>query len=117
LVDLPADEIAHMIWRDVRRAVAGAPDELPPYRIIKEKTATFAQTPRQIARRPAAATPIRNLVLAGDWTDTGLPATIEGALRSGQRAARLVLARHGSSAVPISANRPSNSQATLRTAH
>lgn len=117
LVDLPADEIAQAIWRDVRRAVSGAPEQLPPYRIIKEKSATFAQTPAQVARRPGPDTPVSNLILAGDWTDTGLPATIEGALRSGRRAARLVLARQGVSAVPISPNGASNNHTVPRTVH
>jgi uncharacterized protein with NAD-binding domain and iron-sulfur cluster len=63
------------------------------------KTARFwrsaAATPAQDARRPAAGTTHANLFLAGDWTDTGLPATIEGALQSGERAAALALARLG----------------------
>ena len=63
-----------------------------PGSIVKEKRATFAATPAQAARRPAARTPWANLFLAGDWTDTGLPATIEGALRSGDTAATLALA-------------------------
>ena len=53
----------------------------------------FAATPEQDARRPAAQTRWKNLVLAGDWTRTGLPATIEGALRSGETAAAFAL-RH-----------------------
>jgi uncharacterized protein with NAD-binding domain and iron-sulfur cluster len=65
---------------------------MPPWRIVKEKRATFAQTPAQIARRPGPRTRWPNLVLAGDWTDTGLPATIEGAIRSGVTAAGLLLA-------------------------
>ena len=55
---------------------------MPRWQIVKERRATFAATPEQNARRPPAATRWRNLFLAGDWTDTGLPATIEGALRS-----------------------------------
>ena len=63
----------------------------PRWQVVKEKRATFAATPAQDARRPAASTRWRNLFLAGDWTRTGLPATIEGALRSGETAAGLVL--------------------------
>jgi uncharacterized protein with NAD-binding domain and iron-sulfur cluster len=48
--------------------------------------------PAEDARRPEARTRWRNLVLAGDWTATGLPATIEGAIRSGNRAADMVSA-------------------------
>jgi len=66
---------------------------LPPFRVVKEKRATFAQTPAQIARRPGAQTRWRNLVLAGDWTDTGIPATIEGAIRSGRWAAETIISR------------------------
>jgi zeta-carotene desaturase len=58
--------------------------------VIREPDATFASDPRAEALRPGAATPVRGLFLAGDWTDTGLPATIEGAVRSGFAAARAV---------------------------
>jgi squalene-associated FAD-dependent desaturase len=117
LVNAPADEIALRVWRDIRQAVPEAPEAPPPHRIVKEKSATFAQTPAEVARRPAAATPIDNLFLAGDWTDTGLPATIEGALRSGQHAARLALARRGNSAVPITAKDGSTRPIVPRAAH
>lgn len=82
--------IAALLWRDVARALrlpADAP--LPPWRVIKEKRATFSQTPAAAQARPGARTPLRNLFLAGDWTDTGLPATIESAVRSGRLAGRL----------------------------
>ena len=49
-----------------------------------------AATPAQDGKRPGGRTQWRNLVLAGDWTDTGLPATIEGAIRSGNYAADLI---------------------------
>jgi hydroxysqualene dehydroxylase len=86
------EEIARMIWQDVRR-VADVPSELPPWQIVRERRATFAATPAQNAKRPGPLTSWGNLVLAGDWTATGLPATIESAVRSGNRAADLVL-RH-----------------------
>jgi squalene-associated FAD-dependent desaturase len=101
LVDLPAEEIAARIWADVARAVECPAEPMPPYRIVKEKTATFAQTPRDVARRPGARTGYFNLFLAGDWTDTGLPATIEGALRSGKTAASLVLAQQSPAGVRL----------------
>ncbi len=59
--------------------------------VLREPSATFASTPELEALRPAARTPIGGLALAGDWTATGLPATIEGAVRSGRRAAEAVL--------------------------
>jgi len=89
LLDAGRDELASTIWRDVA-AVAGLPGELPPWQIVRERRATFAATPQQNSRRPQAATRYGNLFLAGDWTATGLPATIEGAIRSGNRAADLV---------------------------
>ena len=91
LVDMPREELAQAIWRDVCKAgsVAG---ELPPWQIVRERRATFEATPEQNALRPGAATGLKNLFLAGDWTDTGLPATIEGSVRSGDRAADHVLA-------------------------
>lgn len=83
--------LAAAIWSDVARAYRlDAP--LPPHRIVRERRATFAATPAQDARRPGAVTPVPGLFLAGDWTDTGLPATLEGAARSGARAAALALA-------------------------
>ncbi len=91
LVDMPREELAQEIWRDVCKA-AGVAGELPPWQIVRERRATFAATPEQNALRPGPVTALKNLFLAGDWTDTGLPATIEGSVRSGDRAADLVLA-------------------------
>ncbi|MCH2396072.1 hydroxysqualene dehydroxylase HpnE [Oceanibaculum sp.] len=91
LADQPAGEIADLLWRDIVRALdlpAGIP--LPPHRIVKEKRATLAQTPAMARARPSAATIWRNLALAGDWTDTGLPCTIEGAVRSGRLAVEAI---------------------------
>jgi hypothetical protein len=92
LVDRDREALARTLWKDVA-AVHGLPAELPPWQIVKEKRATFAATPAQDLKRPPARTAVSNLVLAGDWTRTGLPATIEGALRSGATAAALVLGR------------------------
>jgi squalene-associated FAD-dependent desaturase len=91
LIDTPREELAQAIWRDVCKA-AGVSGELPPWQIVRERRATFEATPEQNALRPGPKTAFRNLFLAGDWTDTGLPATIEGSVRSGDRAADLVRA-------------------------
>lgn len=91
IVDLPADAIARRMWPEVAQALGRDAGVLPPYRIVKERRATFAQTPAQTARRPGVRTAWRNLLLAGDWTDTGLPATIESAVRSGFDAAQRIL--------------------------
>ena len=91
LVDRPREELAQAIWQDICKAT-GVQAELPPWQIVRERRATFEATPEQNALRPGAATGWKNLFLAGDWTDTGLPATIEGSVRSGNRAADLVLA-------------------------
>jgi hydroxysqualene dehydroxylase len=88
-LDTARDVLAKTIWNEVA-AVTGLPAALPPWQIVRERRATFAATPAQDAKRPAGATRWYNLALAGDWTDTGLPATIESAIRSGNRAAALI---------------------------
>ena len=87
LAEVANDEIARRLWADIARALSLPAAPLPPWRIVKEKRATFAQIPEELPRRAKTATPWRNLFLAGDWTDTGLPCTIEGAARSGFAAA------------------------------
>ena len=82
------DDIAMAAWCDVAAVLDSDPDTLPPWRVIKERRATISQDPDTIAMRPGTRTPFPNMYLAGDWTDTGLPATIEGAVLSGKRAAR-----------------------------
>lgn len=94
IVDEDRDKLAALFWADVAK-VLQMPGAMPPWQIVKERRATFAATPGQARLRPGAATRWRNLLLAGDWTATGLPATIEGAVRSGQKAAQLALTRQG----------------------
>ena len=91
LADEPSEAIAARFWTDTAKALGLPPQPQPPVRIVKERRATFAQTPDQEALRATAETRWPNLFLAGDWTATGLPATIEGAIRSGERAAALVI--------------------------
>ena len=88
-MDQDAEAIAHALWPDVAK-VLGLASEMVAHRVIKERRATFGQTPEALALRPSTRTAYANLFLAGDWTDTGLPATIEGALKSGRMAAQAV---------------------------
>jgi squalene-associated FAD-dependent desaturase len=90
IVGRAAEELRDLLWRDVTQALGLAPGPAPPARIVKERRATFRATPAQLRRRPPAATAWPNLHLAGDYVDTGLPATIEGAIRSGFAAAARV---------------------------
>ena len=60
--------------------------------VLMLSSAPFAQTPAEVARRPGCRTRFGNLFLAGDWTDTGLPATLEGSVLSGNTAAATVRA-------------------------
>jgi squalene-associated FAD-dependent desaturase len=89
LLEEPRQQLAETIWREVAALTGLAPD-LPRWQIVRERRATFSATPQQAAKRPEARTRFNNLVLAGDWTRTGLPATIEGSIRSGLTAAALL---------------------------
>ncbi len=88
VIDLAGEDIAALVWQDVARALS---IETPPVatRVIKEKRATLFHTPEVEALRPAPRFG-DNLILAGDWTATGLPCTLEGALTSGAVAAALL---------------------------
>ena len=90
IVDGTSPELPRLFWQDVALAYKLPAHPIPPVRIVKERRATFLATPEQLKRRPPQRTVWRNLLLAGDYVDTGLPATIEGAIRSGFAAARLV---------------------------
>ena len=100
IIDRPAEALRQIFWRDVALAYRLPPSPVPPARIIKERRATFLASPEQLRRRPGATTGWPNLVLAGDYTDTGLPATIEGAIASGFTAAQQVLAGRPASLLP-----------------
>jgi hydroxysqualene dehydroxylase len=90
LLDTPREELAKTIWAEVA-SVTALPPALPPWQIVRERRATFAATTAQDQKRPGALTAWHNLLLAGDWTNTGLPATIEGAIQSGHRAAEFLI--------------------------
>lgn len=85
------------LWSDVAGALrahgSAVPGAMPTARFLRERGATFDQSPAGVAARAPARTAWPNLFLAGDHVATGLPATLEGAVLSGERAARLALGR------------------------
>lgn len=86
--------IAATVVADLQRLVAAArPARLRRSVVVKEKHATISTTPAVERARPRAETAFDNLFLAGDWTATGLPPTVESAVQSGQRAAALAIER------------------------
>jgi len=95
------EELVALVWGEVQRyfpATAGR--ELVAGVAVREVRATFAAVPGVDALRPATVGSIDNLLLAGDWVETGWPATMEGACRSGYRAAGAALDRLGIEAEP-----------------
>ncbi len=99
-----ADEYASQRTQQLRETFVPALERILPaaraahvrdFFVTRERRATFRQAPGTAARRPGAATPLSGLVLAGAWTDTGWPDTMEGAVRSGLEAARTMLASLG----------------------
>ncbi len=90
--DRPNDDVVSKIWRETQIALGLGDTDYERVRVIREKRATPDQSPEGARRRLQPETKCRNLFLAGDHTDTGVPATIEGSIRSGERAAGLVLA-------------------------
>ena len=90
LAEKPSEKISEIIWREIAKVIGRDGNTIPPVRVIKEQRATIAQTPAQNRQRPDSSTNWQNLYLAGDWTNTGLPATIESAVYSGQKTADLL---------------------------
>ena len=91
LIDTPAEELAARVWAEVAQAANLPAAPMPAWQVVVDRNATFAALPDQETLRPGTRTRWNNLMLAGDWTATGLPATIEGAIRSGQKAADTLL--------------------------
>jgi squalene-associated FAD-dependent desaturase len=90
LVNKSDDELFNMLKNEIQKFFLLNPEMIFNSKIIKEKRATFIPSNDMINKRPAQKTQIKNLILAGDWVDTGLPSTIESAVKSGRVAAELI---------------------------
>jgi squalene-associated FAD-dependent desaturase len=96
LLQKPRQEIIDLCLAEVRQALPAAREaNLTKATVIKEAAATFSPQPGVDQWRPKQETSLRGMFLAGDWTDTGWPATMEGAVRSGYLAAEAVLRAAG----------------------
>ena len=91
--DLPNDDVVSKIWRDTQVALDLGDTEYERVRVIREKRATPDQSSEGARKRLNPETKWPSLFLAGDHIDTGVPATIEGSIRSGDTAAELVLSK------------------------
>jgi zeta-carotene desaturase len=87
----PREEIIRMALAELSEFLPGVRGaRLEKAHVVKEMRATFSAAPGLESRRPRAETALENFFLAGDWTATGWPSTMEGAVRSGYRAAEAV---------------------------
>jgi squalene-associated FAD-dependent desaturase len=96
VASMARSEVIARACRDLEETV-GAPicDSVARSKVITEQRAVFSPTPEAEKHRPSQRTPIPNLLLAGDWTATGWPATMEGAVRSGYLAAEAIVQQLG----------------------
>lgn len=93
-VDMTKDELVEMALLELREMIPSSrPAQLLHSQIVKEREATIAHTVESDSLRPGARTSLPNFILAGDWTDTGLPATIESAVLSGNAAADMITSK------------------------
>ena len=93
LLEMPRADVIALAVRELAEFFPAVHDaKLEKAHVVKEVRATFSAQPGLEARRPVSRTAIRNLFLAGDWTRSGWPATMEGAVRSGYLAAEAVTA-------------------------
>ena len=90
LIDKSAEDIYKMCVGELIKCTKLEESDFSQYKVLKEKRATFISSNKIINTRPSSKTKITNLFLAGDWTDTGLPSTIEGAVKSGRITAELI---------------------------
>ncbi|CAK7192464.1 Hydroxysqualene dehydroxylase [Commensalibacter sp. Nvir] len=95
LTGCSTENLINLIWKEVQFVLnpivdSNLPEIVPPHRLLWEKRASFLASNEQLKLRSSCYTPLKNLFLAGDWTETGLPSTIEGAMRSGWSAAQAV---------------------------
>ena len=91
LAELPVEELFEIAALQLFNYLKIPKDNISSYKIIKEKKATFIPANDILNKRPGPETNVKNFIIAGDWVNTGLPSTIESAVRSGKLAAELII--------------------------
>lgn len=91
LVSKSDEDLIDLVKDEMKKFFSLEAGLISRYKIIKEKRATFIPSNDILDTRPAQKTKIKNLILAGDWVDTGLPSTIESSVKSGRVAAEIIL--------------------------
>ncbi|MDP3147514.1 MAG: hydroxysqualene dehydroxylase HpnE [Ignavibacteria bacterium] len=89
-IEKSQEELFSIVSEELQKYLDIKKEDISDYKIIKEKRATFIPNKENLLKRPSVKTNLENVFLAGDWTNTGLPATIEGAIKSGVTAAEEV---------------------------
>jgi uncharacterized protein with NAD-binding domain and iron-sulfur cluster len=90
LIDKTKEDLFEMAVYELKKYAGIEREEIKSYKVIKEKRSTFIPDNESIDKRPDTKTKIKNFYLAGDWVNTGLPSTIEGAVKSGRMAAEFI---------------------------
>lgn len=90
LIEKSQEELFAIVGTELSAYLGINRENISRYKMIKEKRATFVPNKENILKHPSVKTKLENVFLAGDWTNTGLPATIEGAIKSGNTAAKEV---------------------------
>jgi len=94
IIEKSKDEIFDIALCELKKYTSIDCDAIKSYKIIKEKRATYIPSNDILNKRPSPKTSIKNLFLAGDWVETGLPSTIESAVKSGRLAGEEILRIH-----------------------
>jgi len=96
-MEMTKEEIFQLVISEMKNFIPISEADIQYYKVIKEKRATFVPDEKAITSRPSTETKIENLFVAGDWVDTGLPATIESAVKSGRMAAEKIILKETNS--------------------
>ncbi len=91
LLNLNSEQLANRVWAEVRQALSLSEEKIPEFKILKEKTATYEQSPKNTNLVKNLSNLPKNLILSGDWTQKNFPSTIESSILSGKKSIEKLL--------------------------